>query len=179
MGKAKILVVEDESIIAKDISNTLKGLGYTVTDTASSGKDAVNKAAKTKPDLILMDIVLRGGMDGIEAADQIHTWLNIPIVYLTAYGDEKTLERAKLTEPFGYLIKPFHQNELQSTIEVALHKHEREKWLRESAFIKIFILSDDAILRDSLRCLLENQEDLKVVGDAGDVSTMLREIKHS
>ena len=179
MGKPRILVVEDESIIAKDIENALKEMKYTVAGIAFSGEDAVKKAAETKPDLVLMDIVLRGKMDGIEAAEQIRTWLNIPIVYLTAYEDEKTLGRAKLTEPFGYLIKPFDERELHSTIEIALYKFETEKRLKESMLIKIFILSDEAILRDGLRYLLENQEDMKVVGDAGDLSAMREQIKKS
>ena len=98
----------------------------------SSGEEAVEKAAETHPDLILMDIKLDGDIDGIEAAEQIHSHFNIPIVYLTAYADNKTLRRAKITEPYGYIIKPFEERELQSNIEIALYKHKMENKLKES-----------------------------------------------
>src|SRR3989304_10559219 len=104
---AKIMVVEDESIVAKDIQNRLKRLGYNVNDIVSAGKEAIRKAAETQPDLVLMDIVLKGEIDGIEAAKQINTLFNVPILYLTAYADDSTIQRAKITEPFGYILKPF------------------------------------------------------------------------
>jgi len=131
-AKVRILVVEDEGIVAKDIQNTLKGLGYGVSARASSGEEAIDKAADTQPDLILMDIVLKGGMDGVEAAEQIRTRFDIPVVYLTAYSDEETLQRAKITEPYGYVLKPFSERELQSNIEMALHKHRMAVKLKES-----------------------------------------------
>lgn len=132
MPEAQILVVEDEIIIAEDIQRRLKRMGYTVPVIASSGEEAIKKARENNPDLVLMDIVIHGGMDGIETAEQIRASLDIPIVYLTAYADEKTLERAKITEPFGYIIKPFKERELQITIEIALYKHKMEKMLKES-----------------------------------------------
>jgi PAS domain S-box-containing protein len=132
VAKGKILVVEDERIIAKDIENTLKGMGYVVPATASSGEESVKKALETEPDLVLMDIMLKGEMDGVEAAQKIRLHADIPVVFLTAYADDKTLERAKVTGPFGYLLKPFQERELLSTIEVALYKHRVEKELRES-----------------------------------------------
>ena len=104
MAKAKILVVEDKKIIQRDIQNRLKGLGYLVPAVASSGKEALEKARETQPDLVLMDIVLKGEMDGVTAAKYIHDQLHIPVVYLTAYSDEDTLKRAKITEPFGYIL---------------------------------------------------------------------------
>ncbi|MGD8539091.1 MAG: HD domain-containing protein [Candidatus Aminicenantes bacterium] len=136
MEKTNILVVEDESIVARDIRNMLLGLGYDVTAVISDAKEAVKSAKKEKPHLVLMDIMLKGDISGVEAADQIYSGLNIPVVYLTAYADETTLQRAKKTEPFGYLLKPFEERELKSTIEIALYKfgmemklRERERWL--------------------------------------------------
>jgi PAS domain S-box-containing protein len=133
---AKILVVEDENIVAKDIHNTLKDLGYIVTAVVASGEEAIQKAEETQPDLVLMDIMLKGYQDGVEAARQIITRYNIPVVYLTAYTDETTLQRAKVTEPYGYILKPFEERELHIAIEMAIYKHkmakklkEREQWL--------------------------------------------------
>lgn len=128
----KILVVEDEIIIAEGIQRKLKTMGYDVPVIVSSGEEAIKKIKENIPDLILMDIVIHGKMDGIETAGQIHSLFDIPIVYLTAYADERTLDRAKITEPFGYLIKPFKERELHVTIEVALYKHDMEKKLKES-----------------------------------------------
>ena len=132
MTQARILVVEDESIVALHIKSTLESAGYTVPALASSGEEAIQRAADTHPDLVLMDIKLRGPMDGIQAAEQIRTRFNIPVIYLTAFADEATLQRAKITEPFGYLLKPFEEPELQISIEMALHKHQMERRLQES-----------------------------------------------
>ncbi len=129
---AKVLVVEDERVVAEDIQSKLEKLGYAVCAVASSGEKAIQKTNETHPDLVLMDIVLKGKMDGTEAAELIRTQFNIPIVYLTAYADKKTLKRAKVTEPYGYILKPFESRELHTTIEMALYKHEMEKKLRES-----------------------------------------------
>ena len=131
MKKTKILVVEDESIVARDIRNMLLGIGYEVTAVTSDAEDAVKQAEKEQPHLVLMDIMLKGDISGVEAADQIYSRLNIPVVYLTAYADETTLQRAKETEPFGYLLKPFEERELKSTIEIALYKFSMEMKLRE------------------------------------------------
>lgn len=130
MASAKILVVEDEKIVAKDIINTLKRLGYFVTAAVSSGEEAIIKASEAQPDLILMDIRLKGKMDGIEAAEEIRTNYNIPVIYLTANADETTLQRAKLTEPFGYIVKPFDERDLHTTIEIALRRHLAEAAVR-------------------------------------------------
>lgn len=127
MTSAKILVVEDECIVAKDLQNRLNKFGYVVLTIASSGEEAINKAAETCPDLVLMDINLKGDMDGVEAAKQIHTRFNIPVIYLTAYADDNTLERAKVTEASGYLLKPFKERELYTNIEIALSKHRIEQ----------------------------------------------------
>ncbi len=132
MMKKKILVVEDERIVAEDIKGILENLGYGISGIATSGEEAVKKAKKAHPDLVLMDIVLEGNMNGIDAADQIYSRLDIPVVYLTAYADDVNLQRAKITEPFGYILKPFGESELHTVIETALYKHEMEKTLRES-----------------------------------------------
>lgn len=127
MSNAKILIVEDESIVAKDIQNRLKRLGYNVPNFVSSGEEAVNKAAETCPDIVLMDINLKGKIDGVEAAKKIHSHFNIPVIYLTAFADNATLERAKETEPSGYLIKPFRERELYTTIEITLSNRRAER----------------------------------------------------
>jgi two-component system, cell cycle sensor histidine kinase and response regulator CckA len=129
---ARVLVVEDEAIVAMDISARLRVLGYEVVGPASTGAEAVELAVRTRPDLVLMDIMLRGGMDGVEAALRIREATGSPVVYLTAYADESTLRRAKVAEPLGYLLKPFEERELRTTIETALYKHRTEVRLRES-----------------------------------------------
>lgn len=136
MRKTKILVVEDESIVARDIRNMLAGLGYEVTAVVSGAMAAIQKAQETGPDIVLMDVMLHGDITGVEAAEQIYTNFSIPVVYLTAYADSTTVQQAKKTEPFGYIIKPFEERELQTTIEIALYKYkmqmelkDRERWL--------------------------------------------------
>jgi diguanylate cyclase (GGDEF)-like protein/PAS domain S-box-containing protein len=131
MEKTRVLIVEDEGLIARDIENMVRNAGYEVCGIASSGEEAIEKADKTQPDLILMDIVLQGEMDGVEAAEQIRERFNIPVIYLTAHTDEITLQRAKLTEPLGYSLKPVEQKELMTVIEMALYKHQMELKLRE------------------------------------------------
>ena len=108
----QILVVEDENIVAKDIEHRLKALGYHVPALASSGEEALKRAQETSPDLVLMDIRLKGTMDGVETAEELRRRFNIPVAYLTAYADANTLQRAKVTEPFGYILKPFEEREL-------------------------------------------------------------------
>ncbi|TAH52260.1 MAG: response regulator [Chloroflexota bacterium] len=132
MNDTRIMIVEDERIVAKDLQFRLQGLGYEVAAMASEGHDAVAKASSSRPNLVLMDIRLENGMDGIQAAEQIRNELDIPVVFLTAYADQATLARAKITEPFGYILKPFEERELQSTIEIALYRHKAEQKLRDS-----------------------------------------------
>ena len=132
MSKAKILIVEDERIIAKYIQNTLRALGYDISAIVSSGEEAIKMAGEVRPDLVLMDIVLKGDMDGIEAAEQIRNLFDIPVVYLTAYANEKLFQRAKITEPFGYILKQFEERELQIAVEIALYKFEMTQKLKES-----------------------------------------------
>ncbi|MGC1396578.1 MAG: ATP-binding protein [Coleofasciculaceae cyanobacterium] len=131
MRSARILIVEDESIVALNIKNRLEALGYVVVATTSSGESAIQIAQENHPDLVLMDIKLRGVIDGIEAATQIWNRFHIPVVYLTAYSDEETVERAKVTEPYGYILKPFEARDLGTTIEISLYKHQMERQLRE------------------------------------------------
>jgi len=132
MIDVRILVVEHESIIAKSLENKLKRLGYTVSATASSGKEALRRAAEIQPGLVLMDIKLPGDMDGVETAEQIRARFDIPVVYLIAYADDETLQRAKITDPSSYVLKPFEAGELHSAIEIALYRHEMDKKLKES-----------------------------------------------
>jgi len=132
MLSRKIMVVEDEVIIAMDIIEDLESLGYQVTEVVTSGEKAIQKASELKPDLILMDIILKGQIDGITAAAEIYNHLNIPIVYLTAHTDEKTLLRAKSTKPFGYIIKPFDRRDLQTTIEMAITRYEAERQIDQA-----------------------------------------------
>ncbi|MEA1984154.1 MAG: response regulator [Euryarchaeota archaeon] len=126
MNTTRILIVEDEAIVAMVVKKRLTNMGYIVSGVASTGKDAITKVEGTFPDLVLMDIMLKGDMDGIEAATEIRKRFSVPVVYLTAYSDEATLERAKLTEPYGYILKPFTEHDLSTNIEIAVHKHMRE-----------------------------------------------------
>jgi len=126
MTNARIMIVEDEWIAAEDTRNRLQDLGYSVSSLASTGKEAIQRAEEDKPDLVVTDIVLEGEMDGIEVAKQIYARFGIPFIYLTAYADDKILERIKITEPFGYIVKPFTDEDLTIAIELALYKHKAE-----------------------------------------------------
>jgi PAS domain S-box-containing protein len=147
MGDTKILVVEDEAITGMDIRRSLVEMGYSVVAIATTGELAVRKAGELNPDLILMDIMLEGKMNGIEAAEQIKKQLRIPVVYLSAYSDDSFLAKAKLTEPYGYILKPFRELELKTTIEMALYKHAMEHALRVSeATTRVLLNATDDIL---------------------------------
>jgi two-component system, LytTR family, response regulator LytT len=144
MAKTNILIVEDESIVAKDIQHSLKKLGYTVVGICATGEDAIAAAAEFMPDLVLMDIMLKGEMNGIEAASQIREKFGIPVIFLTAYADESTLSKAKVTEPYGYIIKPFKEIDLHTSIEMAVYKHAKESDVKKE--------------RDFLYSLVENKD---------------------
>ncbi len=131
MVDSRILVVEDDDVVADYLKLCLMLMGLTVVDICCYGEEAVEKARDLKPDLILMDIKLRGGMNGLEAVEKIHLVSDIPVIYLTAYGDDDILQSAKVTDPFGYLLKPFRESELKTVIEIALSRHRMEKELRE------------------------------------------------
>jgi AmiR/NasT family two-component response regulator len=132
MTEKRILIVEDEAIVADDIRQTLLSLGFGIAGTAKSGEIAVTTLAETRPDLVLMDIHLAGAMDGVHAAGEIHKISDVPIIYLTAYADKELLDRAKLTGPYGYIVKPYNERELHSVIEMALYKYALDKKLKES-----------------------------------------------
>ena len=151
MSQKKILIVEDESIIAEDISDSLISLGYGISGMVYSGEEAIEAAAKFRPDLILMDVNLQGEMDGITAAAEIRSRFQIPVVYLTAYTDENTLRRVNATKPFGYIVKPFEEKNLHTTIQLALHQHEYDSLTN---------LPNRSLLREQLNQVLEKQKEL-------------------
>jgi PAS domain S-box-containing protein len=128
---ASILVVEDEKIVAADIQSTLTSLGYSVPLVVSSGEEAVRRVLEIRPDLVLMDIMLDGQMDGVQAARVMRQRFSVPVVFLTAYADSDSLSRARASDPFGYVVKPFSEKELRTTIEIALYKHQVERQLEE------------------------------------------------
>lgn len=130
--KKKILIVEDEKIVAEDIKRTLHKFHYEVVGIAEDGECAIQLVEEESPDLVLMDIVLSGIYNGIQITEKIKKQYDIPVVYITAYSDSETLQRATITEPYGYLIKPFNDRELHANIEMAFYKHNVEKRLRES-----------------------------------------------
>ncbi len=135
MAGERILIVEDEQVVAFSLRDRLEELGYEVPFIAASGEEALRQVKSSPPDLILMDIELEGEMDGIEAVGQIHSSCDIPVIYLTAFSDNQILARAKTTEPFGYLVKPLKEDELKATVKIALYKAKMEKLetqLRES-----------------------------------------------
>src|SRR4029077_313446 len=128
---ARILIVEDERITAEDLRDILTDLGYTITASVSTGADAIAQAEAVAPDLALMDIRIKGDMDGTETARILRERFDIPVVYLTAHADTATLSRAKLATPLGYVTKPFREAELHASIEMALHKHQENLKSRE------------------------------------------------
>ena len=132
MSPIKVLVVEDESIVALDIQHRLRAMGYAVVGLALTGPEALELTERTEPDLILMDIRLKGPISGIETAELLRAKRDLPVIYLTAYTDQATLERARISEPFGYVVKPFEDRELNITIEIALYRHTVERQLREN-----------------------------------------------
>ena len=157
MAIPKIMIVEDESIVAMEIRSSLTDLGYTVTAIASSGEVALKRVAETQPDLVLMDINLKGNMDGVQTAEQVRANFGIPVIFLTAYADNNTLQRAKLTEPFGYILKPFEEKELNISIEMALYKHQRERQVKASGqwfATTLKSIGDAVIATDKNNCLV-------------------------
>lgn len=145
MKKLNIFIVEDEGIVAKDIQNSLTRLGYNVVGIANNGKDALEKIISLEPDLVLMDIMIKGNMTGIEASQKLKNKINIPIIFLTAYADESTLSSAKISEPYGYILKPFKEIDLHAGIEMAIYKHGKDAEVKKE--------------RDLLYSLVENKDE--------------------
>lgn len=149
MSKTNILIVEDESIVAKDIQQSLKKLGYNVVGISSTAEQAIELAKEHSPDLILMDIMLKGPLSGIDAAMEIRSTMDIPVIFLTAYADSSTLNKAKESEPFGYIIKPFKEIDLHTAIEMAIYKHKKDSAVRKE--------------RDFLYSLVENKDSAGII----------------
>jgi PAS domain S-box-containing protein len=160
-NKATILIAEDEAVVRADIEDYLKSFGYRIAASVASGEEAKRLAAKLAPDLVLMDIVLGGKVDGIEAGKHIQKKLGIPVVFATAHGDEDTLERAKLNDPFGYVMKPFNDRELRTAIEIAIFRHRTETELLRH--------------RQWLKAILDNMEEAVVVTDKWGFITLFSE----
>ncbi|MGB9978135.1 response regulator [Methanobacterium sp.] len=152
MPETKILIVEDEKILAMGLKKKLEKLGYSVTDLTSSGAEAIESVKKVQPDLVLMDIVLKGAMDGIETAEFIVNLYDIPIIYLTAYADDEMLAKAEKTCPYGYILKPYKDSELKANIKMAIYKHNAQKE-------KVMDFED--IYREVTRFLDENEGSFK------------------
>jgi PAS domain S-box-containing protein len=158
----RILIVEDEAIVARDLQGRLARMGYEVCEIASSGEKAIEAAGRHKPNIALMDIVLKGDMDGIEAAETIAEQHQIPVVYLTAYADEHTLQRAKLTKPLGYIIKPFSERELSIIVEIALYREAVQRQIRQAE--EALRLSEAR-----LRTMIETAADAILIIDERDI----------
>ncbi len=167
----KILIVEDEWFIAQDTKGRVENLGYSVCGIAATGEDAVRQAAEMRPDLILMDIKLKGEMDGIAAAERIKAEQDIPVVYVTAFANRDLLERVKTTGPYGYILKPFKEEALHTAVEIAFYKHQMEKKVRESEerFRAIFESTGDLVfLKDrDLRYIEANRSMENFFGMSG------------
>jgi len=165
MTSKTILVVEDERMIAEDILESLSELGYQVPVTAATGPDALAKAIQYKPDLVLMDIMLKGDWDGIQTAQEIHKVHDCALIYLTAFTDQEVLQRAKITTPFGYILKPFREKELHAMVEVSLYRHESERSNRERQEM-------------ILKTLSQSKEAILVTDQAGHLIFMNHEAEH-
>lgn len=148
MLNTNILIVEDENIVAKDIQNSLTRLGYNVVGISSTGEKALELVEEHKPDLVLMDIMLKGQMSGIDMADIVRSEHSIPVIFLTAYADENTLAKAKITEPYGYIIKPFKEIDLHTSIEMALYKHSKIMELKKEIEIYSNVADASGVNKD-------------------------------
>lgn len=146
-----VYIVEDESIVAKDIQNSLKKLGYNVLGISNNGADAIKNIVDLEPSIVLMDIMIKGPMTGIDVAETIKKEYNIPVIFLTAYADESTLAKAKITEPYGYILKPFKEIDLHSTIEMAIYKHKKDSEVqKERDFLYSLVENKDETTKDIL-----------------------------
>jgi signal transduction histidine kinase len=168
MSKASILIVEDSFIVAKHLQQTLEGEGYYVVGTESSGEQALKTIEKRSPDLVLMDIMLTGQLDGVETSRIIKSKFGLPVIYITALSDKETIQRAKITEPFGFITKPFEDRELFTTIEMALYKHSIDTRLKQSEekyFSTVKSIGDGVILTDAnYNVMYMNPSAVKILG---------------
>jgi DNA-binding LytR/AlgR family response regulator len=143
MANTKVFILEDENIVAKDIEQSLKKLGYDVVGIASSGEKVIKLLNDgIRPEIFLMDIMIKGDMDGIEVAKYVKEKYNLPVIFLTAYADENTLSKAKITEPYGYILKPFKEVDLHTTIEMALYKHQKTAEMRKELDVYSTLVSE-------------------------------------
>lgn len=164
MGKKQILIVEDDELLSQELAVRLDEFGHEVAGIACTGLEAIEMSIELQPDLLLMDIVLPGPMDGIQAAEQIQAQFDIPVVYLTAYDDEETLARAKITEPFGYLLKPYSPRELNANVAMALYQSRTQKKLLEAAFTEeAFNSISDALIG------LDKEGHILLINPAGEI----------
>jgi len=175
MEKPAVFIVEDEAIVANDIKETLKSLGYTVPGIAKSGEIALEKIKETQPNLVLMDIHLAGKMDGIATAGMVKAQSDIPVIYLTAFADQELLERAKITEPYGYILKPYDERELHSVIKMALYKHTIDKEIKKRDAILFAVSSAVEWLLRVSRTKSEKPEKLHEF-NASDIRNVLEQI---
>jgi adenylate cyclase len=169
--KTRILIVEDEKIIGLDIKNTIERIGYEVINIVKSGESAIDLTGELKPDLVMMDIMLSGGISGIDAAEAIRRKFDIPVIYLTGLTDEETFHKAKITQPFGYLPKPFDQKGLHSAIEMGLYKHKIESLLKK----KTLELEEEKKKTDNLLMNILPAEIVKELKTNGSVKPRLFE----
>lgn len=170
MAEKKILIVEDNHIVALETNDRLIQLGYIVAGIAATGMDAIALARSEQPDLILMDINLKGEMDGISAAEQIETFLDVPVIYLTAYADEVTVKRAMKTKPIAYLTKPFKERELYSNIEMALHRAKSEKMMKPPSSHMEELISTFSAMNEGV-ILTDDQEKILYMNSSASVIT--------
>lgn len=187
MPKGRILIVEDEHIVAKYVQDVLESIGYEVVACVSSGEDAIREAKGKKVDLVLMDIVLKGKMDGIETARYLTEHFGIPVVYITAYADESTIERAKDTECLGYLIKPFDEKDIHVTVELALHRYKTKKQLKKPVRRIVGALNKDELKVFLFFTVYSNTENwvhiplskiaIEVNSNAGNVSKAIKSLR--
>ena len=168
----KVLIVEDEAIVAMEIQESIEHLGYSISGVADTAEKAVELAVSGKPDLILMDVHLKGDMDGVEAADMIRKSVNVPVIFLTAYSGDEVLERAKITEPYGYLLKPVQEEQLASAIRTATHKHKNDSKRQGQiqAFTSVFdaIPSGIVVVDPALKVKYTNGKARELIGAASD-----------
>ena len=187
MKKVKTLIVEDEILVARDLQMNLEQMGYSATSMVPSGEQAIQEIENEVPDLVLMDIVLQEGMDGIETAEIIHSRFDIPVIFLTAHEDEAIFERAKKTEPFGYIIKPFHGESLRKAIEIALLRYKAEQKQKESLGQKNIALvevlgqveiekrqMEDNVIANAECLLLPIIQKLRLTGESRKYAQLLR-----